>query len=368
MTAPNHARFEALDAWRGICALVVALVHLPTESVLHRNAVVMHGYRFVDFFFVLSGFVIAHAYQERLRRGGRAVRGFLIRRIGRLWPLHALVLFAFVAIQIAVWLAGHLGIADGHAAFAKNSLASVPANLVLVHAWGMYDNLTWNAPSWSISTEVFAYCVFAAMCASLPARWVTRAAAGLLIGSGLVVLLVAPAGMKSMFDYALFRCIYGFMTGVVVRALWGRVPLRWGTAGEVGAVCAVIAGVGWIPVGDAALVVTPLFGLAVAIFAAEDGALSRAMRRPLPQTLGAWSYSIYMVHPLVTAVVVTLAARAHVATTGSASLDGAAWLTGAISVCYLAVVVAVASWTYRHVELRGQRVFQRWATRAERAP
>lgn len=53
-----------------------------------------NAYLFVDFFFVLSGFVIASTYQERIA-GGFSVWRFMLLRLGRLYPLHIAVLVAF---------------------------------------------------------------------------------------------------------------------------------------------------------------------------------------------------------------------------------------------------------------------------------
>ncbi|MEO8702134.1 MAG: acyltransferase, partial [Kofleriaceae bacterium] len=110
-------RFEALDAWRGICALIVAVEHLSITNVLHANEFVRHGARFVDFFFVLSGFVIAHAYRERLARGVAEARRFLWRRVGRLWPLHIAILLALIGAEVAILIAGKAGISIGREAF-----------------------------------------------------------------------------------------------------------------------------------------------------------------------------------------------------------------------------------------------------------
>jgi peptidoglycan/LPS O-acetylase OafA/YrhL len=63
---PAVERFENLDALRGTCALLVALFHLPANGLLASNALVRHAYLFVDYFFVLSGFVIAFSYGDRL--------------------------------------------------------------------------------------------------------------------------------------------------------------------------------------------------------------------------------------------------------------------------------------------------------------
>ena len=63
-------RFTALDSRRGIGALAVASSHFKSVSYIHSTALVRHSYLFVDFFFVLSGFVIAHAYLDKLKTAG----------------------------------------------------------------------------------------------------------------------------------------------------------------------------------------------------------------------------------------------------------------------------------------------------------
>lgn len=55
-------RSLVLDTWRGICVLLVALFRFPTSSMISQSAFIDSSYLFVDFFFVLSGFVIASSY------------------------------------------------------------------------------------------------------------------------------------------------------------------------------------------------------------------------------------------------------------------------------------------------------------------
>jgi peptidoglycan/LPS O-acetylase OafA/YrhL len=77
--------FHGLDGLRGVAAVFVAMRH---TSFFH-NLGVHGGFLAVDLFFVLSGFVIAHAYERRLERGMSAAR-FLALRYLRLWPVYVL--------------------------------------------------------------------------------------------------------------------------------------------------------------------------------------------------------------------------------------------------------------------------------------
>src|SRR5512141_2294033 len=102
MPLPNHTtnHFQALDGWRGLCACLVALFHFHGYSPVYSWDVIRNSYLFVDFFFVLSGFVIAWNYSSRL---GSAVevKQFLVLRVGRLYPLHIFMLFLFLAWETA---------------------------------------------------------------------------------------------------------------------------------------------------------------------------------------------------------------------------------------------------------------------------
>src|ERR1700761_1914630 len=78
-------KFETLDGLRGIAALAVVLYHLP----LPLHALAPRGYLAVDLFFLMSGFVVAAAYEERLL-SGLSTAAFALVRLKRLWPLYGL--------------------------------------------------------------------------------------------------------------------------------------------------------------------------------------------------------------------------------------------------------------------------------------
>lgn len=364
----KHGRFEALDAWRGVCALVVALEHFSIDNPLHDNRFVHNGYRFVDFFFVLSGFVISHAYREEFARGWKSVRSFMVRRLGRLWPLHAAMLLAFVAFELSVLMADHIGFPTGRAPFTeRTTLETLPTNLALVHGWGWHNSVTWNGPSWSISTELAAYALFALVCALPPRRWIVVIASTIAIVSAVVLVGCAPELMKSTFDFGLVRCSFGFMTGVVAHQLHTVRALRLGTLGELACAVLVILGVLVLPYDARSLLITPLFAVVVWVFAAEDGALSRLLRTRLPQRLGAWSYSIYMVHALIALVMLAAALFAtkfgiaiYARIDGMPMIVGGALATTGLTFVYLGTVVAIARVTYRWIELPGQRWARNW--------
>src|SRR4051812_44349777 len=95
----QRTRYVALDGCRGVFALLVALLHFSAAGHLYDLPIVRSSYLAVDFFFVLSGLVIAHASLGRLS-GARDGLVFVVRRFGRLWPLHAAMLVCFLGFEL----------------------------------------------------------------------------------------------------------------------------------------------------------------------------------------------------------------------------------------------------------------------------
>ncbi|MEY4784719.1 MAG: hypothetical protein RIR41_2654, partial [Pseudomonadota bacterium] len=100
--APSRERFLLLDGLRGVAAFAVILDHVPGGWL---GELIPGRYLAVDFFFVLSGFVLAHAYGRGLEAGGSAL-DFMKARVIRLYPMYLLGLA--IALSLAV-----LGAAGG---------------------------------------------------------------------------------------------------------------------------------------------------------------------------------------------------------------------------------------------------------------
>ncbi len=82
----SKPRFEILDGLRGVAAMIVVAFHLfETYSPGSSEQIINHGYLAVDFFFVLSGFVIGYAYDDRW--GSMSTWNFFKRRLIRLQPM-----------------------------------------------------------------------------------------------------------------------------------------------------------------------------------------------------------------------------------------------------------------------------------------
>lgn len=191
----DKGRYVTLDAMRGLAALAVAIFHLS-------NSLVPAGYLAVDFFFVLSGFVLDHTYRHRFA-AGLGVGEFMARRFARLWPLHlcGLVLcFAWLA-----WLVGHDATDIGWGTL----LSGFGANLLFLPSVVGRDISPINPPAWSLLMEFGAN----ALMALFAIRRSTR---------GLVIMLAVMA-VVLVADMTLTQAVTPFEGGTSV----ANMGYRW---------------------------------------------------------------------------------------------------------------------------------------------
>ncbi len=368
---PPH-RFEVLDSWRGICALMVALLHFEAFSHLKDMPFFNDTYLFVDFFFVLSGFVIAANYQARLGNGF-GVTKFMLLRFGRLYPLYFVMLIAFFALEITDGWSG---------AFVapRKSVDTVFANLFLFQSFGIYDFLTWNTPGWSIATEFWTCLLFAFI-----ATWWPRKLNVILILAACVSLTLiffkSAHGMNVTYDYGMVRCLAGFAIGVLTYAVWNRLNAfefdeRLAFVLEVMCVVFTILFVAAVWQSNYSILAPLVFAIVVLVFAAERGPVSSLLKSRGFLILGAFSYSIYMVHLLVEMLLVDAAKYADVEfgfrlitkfqredsvvdMLGLNQWQGDIWV-----VVLLVTLVAISALTYRWIEVPSRNWFRQLAQTA----
>jgi peptidoglycan/LPS O-acetylase OafA/YrhL len=95
--------FSVLDGMRGIAAIYVLIIHTGS---FWGNLDFHHSYLAVDLFFVLSGFVIAHAYENKLDSGQLSLKNFILVRLIRLYPMYFLSIIFAATIFILHYLGG----------------------------------------------------------------------------------------------------------------------------------------------------------------------------------------------------------------------------------------------------------------------
>jgi peptidoglycan/LPS O-acetylase OafA/YrhL len=366
------SRFETLDSWRGICALFVVVFHFISmmPNSLERSSFLRNSYLFVDFFFVLSGFVLCHSYRGKISSLSDLVR-FAVRRFGRVWPLHAVVLALFI---VAVVWVNRLPHPDGlNLTWNQSSYAigAIFPSLLLLNAMNLLGNV-WNGPAWSIGAEFYVYLLFGALMLVAGRRLVLPA---LMLSAAALALVYAwaPSFMNTTWDYGFVRCIAGFFSGIVAFHLYERTKQRdlfAATRRELGAVVLVLLFV--VSAGQNADAVSPLslaapvvFGLAVIVFAGQQGFVSLALRAPPFVALGRYSFSIYMIHqPLLIMLCYGLWSAGY-ATKEFAVATAEPWMGSPdlIMVDFVLAVILLAAASHRFIEVPARRAFNRLAER-----
>ena len=272
-----------LTGMRGLAAWAVVLYHLrlsipglpaPVEAMFAK------GYLAVDFFFLLSGFVIWLAWHDRVQ--GETWR-FWQKRIARVWPLHLAMLAFAIALALALQWRG-----SPDRAF---PWAELPLHLLLIQQWGTTGALHWNDPAWSISAEWAAYLLFPLLIRLIDSRrWSMPA----LVAAAVALLLILPLVMglgslgRDISRFGLLRCLVEFATGTILATLY----LRGGSA-----LMPLLAG---LLLSATALMGAPETLVVPAAFAALLLALARSeasllASRPL-HWLGEISYATYLSH------------------------------------------------------------------------
>ena len=356
----GDGRFVALDSWRGVCALLVALYHLRIDAVVATNELVRGSYLFVDFFFVLSGFIISSVYRDRVGTRSGVVE-FLLKRIGRLWPVHLVTLVAMLSLMLAMALVRHR---RGSAPFeAPASGGRLLANVLLSNGWGIPGFASINFPSWTISCELLVYGLFAL----ITFRWGRSSAVWLTIAaiSAALLFFLSPRFMDVTDVLGVARCAYGFALGVVANAVfrsWNGRGMRCATYLEWLALAGTFAFVTVAHDTMASLLAPLVFVTVVLVFAFEAGAVSAWARSPILWSFGTLSFTIYMCHYVVYFGVYQMAWALH--RVGPNGIDTGGDLLGTIVAAgYLGAVVFTASCLHRWVEEPWRRRFYAAAQR-----
>ncbi|WP_024574730.1 MULTISPECIES: acyltransferase [unclassified Afipia] len=302
-TASTQAKpaIASLTGIRALAAFLVLFLHADQNipiGLSHIGAV-SRGYLGVDLFFLLSGFILTYVYFDSMERPtGRKFAIFMWHRFIRLYPVHIAVLAALVIIVLS---AGRLGLnLRSPEAF---TFGALPWQLLLVHAWGVTDQMSWNVPSWSISAEWFAYLCFPLVAYGLgrvrdPRMLLVIAVASL--GAAALIFSLAGWGLSGAWiaPSALVRIAGSFVCGaalcryaVLRRKLESRSALNDAAAMMAIAAFLVLPSFG---VPDFALIA--LLAVFIAALAMSSGVTARLFSLAPMVWLGEISYSLYMVH------------------------------------------------------------------------
>jgi peptidoglycan/LPS O-acetylase OafA/YrhL len=279
---------KALTALRGIFAIWVVFFHLLPDSPKFPVLIINKGYLGVDFFFMLSGFILAGAHGAQFEGGHclKAYRQFVAKRFVRLFPLHLFIL-AFVCLTIYL--------EKGSQYWAGYILDEAS----LVHRWGFIHapRVALNGPDWSISTEWAANLLFPIfiLLTGFSAKSYIRSILTIVLSILTIIWLAHSHGDMNIAEansyLPIIRCFSEFALGI---CLYARQNWFTPISSDLVLIAAfMIAVVGLIFRADFVVILVLIPTLPA--LAQNMGWMSRFLSAKPFHYLGVISYSIYLV-------------------------------------------------------------------------
>ena len=312
-TAPtlrSKQHYEVLDGLRGVAALIVVAFHLfePWSGGNHAKQILNHGYLAVDFFFLLSGFVVAYAYDDRWSR--MSLWDFTKRRLIRLQPM--VVLGSVVGAALFYSQSGST-FPLIHATPVSRMLLLMLVGFTLVPLPPSMDIRGWNemhplnGPAWSLFFEYLANILYAMVLRRL--RLGVLAVLTLLAAVFLVQLALTSSQGDVIGGWSLnaeelhigfARLLFPFLAGMLRMRSGRRVHVK-GAFGLCSLLLAVVLCLPRIPGAPPwtnslydSFTIIFVFPLIVAIGAGEG--LNSSRSTALSKWLGGISYPLYITH------------------------------------------------------------------------
>jgi peptidoglycan/LPS O-acetylase OafA/YrhL len=355
---PTHKYLSNLTPLRGIAAIWVVVFHF-SEIVAKfvdpgTTAVITKGYLMVDLFFVMSGFIISHVYEQSFQNNIQSTpfRQYIVARFARVYPLH---LFTLLLLVILAAFSGAWNPVQDPAA--------IPTQILLLHSFGIHKIFTWNVPSWSISAEWWAYMIFPVLVIFLNRN---KKLAVAVLGFFVVLAYVAimfwlkrvnpfdpriPVlhNLDTTFDYGYLRGLAGFVSGMILYKVYDSGLLRNIFQKDLTAVLVILISIVCLHFGVNDGFDIIMFAALVFAFAQNNGKLHALCNIPVAQFLGKISYSIYLIQifpliPVFAGVKLPGLVYANYSATTS-------FLTGAgYCLIYICLVVGLSCLSYYGIE------------------
>lgn len=235
---PQKPHYEILDGLRGVAALIVVAFHLfeiYAVDPLYVVPFINHGYLAVDFFFVLSGFVIGYAYDDRW--GRMTLWDFCKRRIIRLQPM--VVVGAVIGGLCFYFGAGKMFPQIGEVPVWQMLLVMlagcllIPTTAAIRHPW--HEMFPLNGPAWSLFFEYIGNLLYA----TVVRRFSKRVLVAFVAASGVALLWMAVGSSDGsvlggheltgrQFGIGMVRLLYPFFGGLLLFRLGRRIRIPGG--------------------------------------------------------------------------------------------------------------------------------------------
>ncbi len=362
----NKTKFiSTLTPLRGIAAIWVVVFHFDaflgfgaSETGLMDKSTTMlvgNGYLLVDFFFLLSGFVICHVYGDKLsQKKEGTIRKYLWARFSRLYPLH---LFAMLYL-----LAQFLVLSAIRDQYYEDWKSFYPIYDFFVYLFmgqssGILTDYSWNLPSWSIAAEWWTY-ILAIFIIPFINKGYSKLTYLFWFISFAGLIVMAEYGGNSNLDYTLnfgtLRCLFEFTIGMGIYQVYKKVKNSntfWNSDWTF--YISVIGAYLFLHLDIHDVLVLPFFGAVILSASLNKGWPCRVLNIKPLKFLGDISYSVYLLQ-----LFWLLLWDVYV---GINYPEGIPNMTIKLVMLFilLSALIANSYLTYRFIEIPGQRILRK---------
>lgn len=307
----SKKHYPILDGLRGVAAVMVVIFHLLETFTLgdHTKQIINHGYLAVDFFFLLSGFVIGYAYDDRW--GKMSIGGFFKRRLIR---LHPMIIMAMVIGAVLFYFQDSEAFPNIHGTPPWKLIVVMLVGFTLLPLPLSWDIRGWTemhplvGPAWSLFFEYIGNLLYALIIRRLPtiALWIlVVVAAAALIHLGLTSpqgdviggWALEPTQLKIGFT----RLLYPFLAGLLLSRIAkpGNLPHAFLWCSLLLIVVFSLPRIGsndqlWINGLYDALIIILVFP--VVVYMGASGTMKENLISRISNFLGDISYPLYIIH------------------------------------------------------------------------
>jgi peptidoglycan/LPS O-acetylase OafA/YrhL len=348
--------FTELESLRGIAALMVCIFHIRYWAAFRTFPLISHFDLFVDFFFVLSGFVIALNFSNSVKNSV-TYKNYLLKRFFRLYPL-------FLVASIPYFFTSLLKTYYGLNSFQTSNYFKISDfifYITLTFKWGIVKDLIFNHPAWSISIELLLY-FMAGFVFMISKSRIVNIVISLSLSLISIALLIAFAGtLNTTGSFAIFRGVFSFFIGVIIYYFYNvenskRPKITLFTQNLIlTATIALIAVAFWFTSEGLPTTFTfPILWALLIYFIINEmypSWLINFLKNKYFLYLGTISYSFYLMHPIMIFVTEKILKKSHLENSFAFSIGGV--------IMYICLTIMVSGFTFKYIEIPGKDLYKR---------
>ena len=347
-------RINKLDGLRGLFSIMIVLVHynyLPFN--LQNFFLIKHSYSFVDFFFVLSGFVITYKYQKITNFYKFKV--YITKRFVRLFPL---LLYTSIIYLLCIFIRDFLILNFypilSNKVITYNSLGlNFLNNILFLNSTNLIGPSNINGPSWSISSEMISY-IFFGMSSVFIKNSKIKIRFFILT---MIFILLFFINQKTFFytsDFGFCRGLYSFLLGFFVfkiNQINFKIPsffeyfLPFFLTINFYMLDVLSNDISIVSVLFESIILPFFFGISIIVFLKTNGLISNYLEMKYFQYLGKISYSIYLNHAIFVDFALNLIFKAF-------NIELTPINQIIVFILIVAAIIIYSNYTYKYIEIQ----------------